>query len=111
MSDDDATVTPTELVALDELDGTPHARVFEGEPQTIRLTLDEGESVAPHQHPDRQIVLHLLEGRLSMTLGDEEYDVTDGSVVRFDGNQDVSPTAIEPSTALLVLAKRAERRQ
>ncbi|MCU4743114.1 cupin domain-containing protein [Halobacteria archaeon AArc-m2/3/4] len=101
-------VTPTERTTLEALEGSPHARVFEGEPQTIRLTLDAGEIVPPHQHPDRQIVLHLLEGHLSVTLGEDEHDVTAGEVVRFDGNQDVSPEALEKSTALLVLAPRAD---
>ncbi|WP_255171551.1 cupin domain-containing protein [Natrononativus amylolyticus] len=98
----------TEVASLDDLEGRPHARLFDGEPQTIRLTLEAGNCVAPHQHPDREIVLHLLEGRLTVTLGEEEYDVTEGTVVRFDGDQYVSPEAVEDSTALLVLAKRQE---
>lgn len=103
---DDWSVTPTEHASLEGLEGSPHARVFEGEPQTIRLTLAEGERVPPHQHPDRQIVLHLLEGRLTLTLGDTDHDVRAGDLVRFDGAQDVSPTALERSVAVLVLAPR-----
>lgn len=103
---DDRPVAPTERVALDELEGHPHAHCFDEEPMTIRLALDAGESVAPHQHPDRRIVLHLLEGELSVTLGDDDHPVRAGEIVRFDGNQDVSPEAIEDSVALLVLAKR-----
>lgn len=101
-------IAPTEKVVLDELAGTPHAHCFDEEPMTIRLTLAEGESVAPHQHPDRRIVLHVLEGRLSVSLGDDEHEVRAGEVVRFDGNQDVSPAALEDTVGLLVLAKRAE---
>ncbi|WP_254861582.1 cupin domain-containing protein [Halovivax gelatinilyticus] len=101
-------VAPTENVVVDELEGTPHAHCFDEEPMTIRLTLAEGESVPAHQHPDRRIVLHLLSGELSVTLGDDEHAVEAGEVVRFDGNQDVSPTAIEDSVGLLVLAKRTE---
>lgn len=101
-------VTPTEHATLEDLEGTPHARAFEGEPQTIRLRLDAGETVPPHQHPDRQIVLHLLEGHLSVTLGADEHEVNAGEIVRFDGNQDVSPEALEKSTALLVLAPRTD---
>ena len=99
---------PTEAVTLEEVEGKPHARLFEHEPQTIRLTLEAGDDIAPHQHPDRQIVLHLLEGHLSVTLGDDEHELRAGDVVRFDGNQYVSPTALEDSVALLVLAKRPE---
>lgn len=96
-------------VHLDDLDGTPHANVFPGtEPKTIRLTLPEGESVPPHRHPDREIVLYLLDGDLELRLGEETLAVEPGDVVRFDGDQDISPHAVADSTALLVLAPRAE---
>lgn len=106
MSSTERPVTPTERVTLADLEAAPHARVFDGEPQTIRLALEEGETIAPHRHPDRQIVLHLLEGRLAVTVGDDEYEVNAGELVRFDGNQDISPTALEDSTAVLVLSPR-----
>ena len=99
-------VRPTERTELDALEGAPHARVFEGDPLTIRLSLEAGESVPAHQHPEEQIVFHLLEGRVNVSLGDTVHEVTAGEVVRFDGNQDVSPEALEDSTALLVLAPR-----
>ncbi|ELZ10679.1 cupin [Halovivax asiaticus JCM 14624] len=105
-STDSRPVAPTERVTLDELDGQPHAHCFEEEPMTVRLSLDAGDSVPAHQHPDRRIVLHLVEGALSVTLGEDEHEIRAGDVVRFDGNQDVSPEALEDSTALLVLAKR-----
>lgn len=100
-------MTP-ELTALDDLEAEPHARLFENEPTTIRLSLAAGEEIAPHQHPDRQIVFHLLEGALTATVGDEEYDLEPGDVARFDGDQDISPRAREDSTALLVLAPRTD---
>lgn len=61
-TDDEPAASPTELIALEELEGSPHAQLFEREPQTIHLSLEAGEEVPPHQHPDRRIVLHLLEG-------------------------------------------------
>jgi len=98
----------TTIRALDDLDGEPHANAFPGaEPKTIRLTLAAGEEVPPHDHPDREIVLYLVEGEIELTLGKETHEVTAGDVARFDGDQDVSPKATEDSTALLVLAERA----
>nr|WP_274326158.1 cupin domain-containing protein [Halosimplex aquaticum] len=94
--------------ALDDLDGEPHANAFpDAEPKTIRLTLAAGEAVPAHDHPDREIVLYLVEGEIELTLGEETHEVTAGDVARFDGDQDVSPKATEDSTALLVLAERA----
>lgn len=98
----------TTIERLDELDGEPHASVFpDAEPKTIRLTLDEDEGVPPHTHPGRDIVLYLLQGRLELTLGDDTHEVEAGDVAHFAGEQDISPRALEPSVALLVLASRA----
>ncbi|ELZ00266.1 cupin domain-containing protein [Natrialba aegyptia] len=71
------------------------------------MTLDAGEAVAAHDHPEREIVLYLIEGAIELTLDDEEYDLTAGDIVRFDGRREVSPRAIEPSVALILLAERS----
>lgn len=95
-----------ERVSLAELSGSPHAVPFpEAEPKTVRLQLEAGESVAPHDHPGRSIVFHLLEGSLSLDLDGETYELTAGDVARFDGDQQIAPTAEEDTTALIVLAK------
>lgn len=96
-----------EQASLDELDGAPHARPFgAGEPMVIQLRLDAGERVDPHTHPERQIVLTLRSGALELDLDDETYDLSAGEVIRFDGQREVSPYAVEDSTALIVLAQR-----
>jgi len=97
------------LTSLDDLEGEPHAELFPGEePQTIRLSLEAGDEIAPHQHPDRQIVFHLLSGAVDVTLDEETYELAPGDVARFDGAQYVSPKAKDDSEALLVLAPRDE---
>ncbi|EMA08007.1 cupin domain-containing protein [Haloferax denitrificans] len=96
----------TTIHTPDDLEGQPHANVFpDEEPKTIRLTLSAGEEVAPHTHPGRDIVLYLVEGALELQLGDETYSVNAGDVARFDGAQDISPRAVEDSTALIILAR------
>ena len=96
-----------ELRTLAELDGAPHANVFpEKEPKTIKLTLEAGESVPEHSHPGRDIVLYLLEGQIELTLDDETHDVSAGDIARFEGELDISPTAVDDSVALIVLAER-----
>ena len=99
----------TQTDTLDELDGQPHASVFPGtEPKTIRLTLDEGESVPEHDHPDREIVFYVLEGEIDLQLGDDSYTLSSDDIAQFDGDQQISPTANRASTALIVLAPRAD---
>jgi len=100
----------TTVETLAELEGAPHANVFpDTDPKTIRLTLAEGEAVAPHSHPDREIVFHLVEGRVELRLDDETVGLAGGDVARFDGDREIAPTALEASTALIVLARRAAR--
>ncbi|WP_254764163.1 cupin domain-containing protein [Natrinema marinum] len=98
-----------ERTSLDDLESAPHAEVFEDRsPRTVRLRLATDERVPEHRHPDSNVVLHLVDGALELTLGDEVYDLEPGDVVRFDGDQDISPHALENSTALVVFAPKTE---
>lgn len=97
----------TVVRSLDNLDGEPHANVFpESEPKTIRLRLDADERIDPHRHPGRDIVIHVLEGQIELDLDEETIDLDSGNVVRFEGEHEVSPYAVESSVALIVLAPR-----
>jgi len=99
----------TTIHALADLEGQPHANVFpDVEPKTIRLTLPEGETVAPHSHPNRDIIFYLLEGTIELQLDDETHEVTAGDIARFRGEREISPHAVEDSTALIVLAPRSD---
>jgi uncharacterized protein (DUF2249 family) len=101
--------TEPKAVRIDRLDGEPHARAFPGaEPETVRLSLDAGESVAEHDHPDRTVLFHALEGAFDVALDGEERRVESGELLRFDGRRTVEPTAREDATALIVLAPRSD---
>lgn len=97
-----------ETTRLDELAGSPHATAFAEEPRTIRLTLDEGDSVPEHRHPEATPLIHVVEGELDVTVGGETYTLDAGGLLRFDGRKPVSPTAREDSVAVVVLAPRGE---
>lgn len=96
-----------DTISLDELPASPHAKLFD-EPLTIRLELAAGERVDPHTHPERTIVLHLLSGRVDLSLDGDVHELESDDVIRFDGRRDVSPTAVEDSEALLVLSRRVD---
>jgi len=99
----------TTVEALAGLEGQPHANVFpDREPKTVRLTLPAGEEVAPHAHPDREVVLYLVEGAVDLRVGEETHALTAGDVARFDGDRRISPRATADSTALVVLAEAAD---
>ncbi|WP_458208518.1 cupin domain-containing protein [Haladaptatus sp. NG-SE-30] len=94
-----------EITNLDDLESTPHAEVFDQQaPRTVRLQLEAGQRIPPHQHPGEDIVLHLLSGHIGLELGDEQCDLHPGDIARFSGNQDISPAAVEESVAVLVFA-------
>lgn len=98
-----------DLISLDDLTETPHENVFPGsEPKTVRLELEAGEEIPAHDHPERQIVLYLVSGALDVTLDGETHALESGDVLRFDGRRTVAPAARADSTALLVLAPRAD---
>jgi quercetin dioxygenase-like cupin family protein len=50
----------------------------------------------------------VLSGAVELTLGDDVYDLEPGDIVQFDGDQDVSPYAVDDSTALVVFAPKDE---
>lgn len=93
-----------ELTAVHDLEGTPHAEVFAAAPRTVRLRLAAGESVPTHRHPGEAVLLYLLEGALDLRLDGESYDVRAGDAVRFSGEREISPRAVEAATALVVFA-------
>ncbi|WP_137284417.1 cupin domain-containing protein [Halorussus salinisoli] len=99
----------TDTVALDDLTERPREVAFPGsEPKTVRLSLDAGDEVPAHRHPERQIVIHLVSGRLDVRVDGESNVLEPGDLLRFDGKREVSPKAEEDSTALLVLAPRSD---
>jgi len=104
-ADRDASAADRARIA--DLDGEPHADAFPGrEPKTIRLTLEAGERVPEHEHPDRTVLFHVLEGAVDVALDGDPHRVEAGEVLRFEGESAVEPTAREESVALVVLAPR-----
>ncbi|MFB6254777.1 MAG: cupin domain-containing protein, partial [Halobacteriaceae archaeon] len=99
--------TKTERTVLESLSEKPHAEIFDQrQPRVVKLTLDADERVPAHQHPAKNIVLYLLSGTLELRLGDNNHELQSGEAIRFDGNQDIEPQAIDSCVALLVLAEK-----
>lgn len=95
-----------ELTTLDELTDEPHAEIFdEPRPRAVRLRLDAGQRIPPHSHPGTNVVFHLVEGRVELTLDDETFELKPGDLARCSGDRRISPEALEPSTAVIVFAE------
>ncbi|MHC3438393.1 cupin domain-containing protein [Natrialbaceae archaeon A-gly3] len=99
-------LTPTETAMLADCADRTRTQLFEGEPRTVRLSLEAGEALASHRHPDRRIVFYVIEGEVAVTLSGTEYRLEADELLRFDGDQEIEPEALEDSVALLVLASR-----
>lgn len=99
----------TTVETLAALEGEPHATVFPGaEPKTVRLALEDGDEIAPHTHPGRDVVFYLVEGAVVLTVGDESWDLDADDIARFDGDQEISPRALEESVALVILSEQTD---
>ncbi|MDY6779520.1 MAG: cupin domain-containing protein [Halobacteria archaeon] len=95
----------TKVRSLDQFKPSPHVRLFDS-PKTVLLGLDEGEEVAPHRHPDENVVLHVVEGEMEVELDGTPHVVEENEVIRFDGGSEVSPLARTGSKAVLVFEEK-----
>jgi len=93
-----------DLTAVHDLEQTPHAEVFAAAPRTVRLRLEAGEAVPTHRHPGEAVLLYGIEGVLKLRLDEERYDLRAGDAIRFSGEREISPRAVEDATALVVFA-------
>lgn len=103
MSEGTNDVTPS-VARLADHDADPHARLFPDRPRVVKLSLSAGESVATHCHPGTDVLITVVEGELSVTIDEETYDLSAGELVRFSGDREVSPTAVEDATAVVSLS-------
>lgn len=93
-----------EKKSLNETDETTVVRLFDV-PQTLRLELDGGEERPEHNHPGKEIIMFVHEGELDLRLDGESHTVKEGDVIRFSGERDISPRAVEDTVALLVFVE------
>ena len=93
-----------DVATVDETTDETHVELFDAGPRTVQLRLAADQRVPAHTHSGTDCVLYLVSGRLDLTLDGESYELTPGELVRFSGEREISPHAIEPSTALVVFA-------
>ncbi|MDZ7688911.1 MAG: cupin domain-containing protein [Halobacteriales archaeon] len=74
-------------------------------PRCLRLRLAEGEERPEHSHPGNEILLFVHEGVLEMRLDGEPHLVEEGEAIRFSGEREISPHAVEDTVAVLVFVE------
>lgn len=103
MSPHESTTMP-ETAALDELTGRPHATVFDDPPRTVRLALAAGDSVPEHRHPGEWVLIHVVDGELTVRVDDDAHVLSGGDLLRFHGDEPVAPEAVTDAVALVTFA-------
>lgn len=90
---------------LHDMDALPFEHLFDGaEPRTSLLQLAASERVPEHRHPGRTILFYVIEGEITLRVGEETASLCTGDIAQFDGDQDISPAAKTDSQALVILA-------
>ena len=79
---------------------------LDGTPRVVRLTLAAGESMPPHRHPERVVVVHVLEGRLDLQPDGRSLELDAGELFRFEAGEEVAPLAVEDAVALVFIVDR-----
>lgn len=97
-----------EHVTLTDPTEEPHAELFETpRPRAVRLSLDAGQSMPAHTHPESDVLIHVVEGRMTVELDGEPYEAAAGDLLRFDGRREVAPRAETDAVAVVTFAPRA----
>lgn len=96
-----------ETTAIDEHTEETHVELFSENPRTVQLRLAADERIPEHTHPGTDIVLYLVSGRIELSLDGNAFELGPGELAQFSGEREISPRAIEPSTALLVFAPKS----
>lgn len=59
---------------------------------TFVLNFLPGQEMRPHDHPNRELYLHILEGSGLLSVDDKEMEVKNGDVVFFDSKEKIGFT-------------------
>ena len=99
---DETDVEAAKMAGDDATEDSKTRRLFD-DPTTVRLSLAEGNEVPPHSHPDRTVVFYVVSGKFDVRLDGESHTLTEDEALRFDGDREVSPRAVEDSEALVIV--------
>jgi len=69
------------------------------------FAFDEDEGLSEHTTP-HDAVVHALEGKVRVTVGEEEHEVEEGSLLLLPGGVPHALTALTPFKMLLVMLKQ-----
>lgn len=94
-----------DVESLGSFDPDGRAPIFE-RPYTVVLGLQAGESVPEHTHPGQDILFAVVDGSLTLTVGEQSRTLDAGDLARFDGDNGISVTADEDVRAVVVFGDR-----
>lgn len=89
------------------LSNTP-GKAFSGENyDVIKKSLANNEVVDKHNHPGKEVLLTIVNGKIEVLFDDDEkYELTPGKMIKFDGENFITIKAKEPSQFFVTLIKK-----
>lgn len=73
--------------------------------RVVQFTFDTGQLLTEHTSP-RAVVVQLVSGHITFTVGGAEADMTEGDIIYLAPNDPHSLVALEPSRLTLVMVDR-----
>lgn len=85
-----------------------YGKIFEDENlMLVHMKLEEGQTIAPHDHPKQDIFFTVVSGKLEVYLDEEETHIMEPKkVLNFKGERRISAKAIEDSDIFVYLINR-----
>lgn len=81
--------------------------IFEGENyKVVKKSASKGDNIPVHNHPGEDIIFSIIKGNVMVHLNErEDYNLKQGDVLNFNGENTISIDFIEDSEIVIVLVK------
>lgn len=85
--------------------------IFDGENyKVVKIVMPEGKDIPKHNHESNTIIFSVLIGKMELILSDgtneENHILIPGDVLRFDGSNYISGSALEDSEINVTIVKK-----
>lgn len=75
--------------------------------KVVKKIINEGELIPSHNHPEENIIFSVLKGKMEIFLNEKEnYILTPGDILKFDGTNYINGKALENSEINITLIKK-----
>ena len=62
-----------------------------------------GDKIERHNHPEANVLFTVVKGKIAVKIEEEEFILTPGKILQFDGNNHISADLLDDSEAFVTL--------